>query len=98
MRCDGSSSKIAVVRSRARATRPLQIIWPGKPKLSLSPVSRETALDEAAEELAAVREDEIARLWVVRALSRRDVFDRAAAVDHFAATASAGSVPGSLRL
>ena len=44
MMCDGSSSKIAVVRSRDRATSPLQISWPLKPKLSFAPVSSDKAM------------------------------------------------------
>ena len=45
MTWDGSSSKIAAVRSSARATSPLQISCPAKPKLSFAPVTSEIAIE-----------------------------------------------------
>src|SRR2546428_10639573 len=38
--CDGVRSKITLVRSSARATRPEQMHCPSNPKLNLQPVSR----------------------------------------------------------
>src|SRR5213082_1037366 len=44
MTWDGSSSKIAAVRSSARATSPLQISCPENPKLNFAPVSSESPM------------------------------------------------------
>ena len=44
MTWDGSSSKITAVRSRARATNPLQMSCPENPKLNFAPVSSESPM------------------------------------------------------